>query len=79
MTAEEILAAQLAHQSSRLRMDTRYLVMLETTVFDMGVEIPGPHVADWVQRTSPDALTVRLLDTVRGRRRGPSSMRSSSM
>jgi hypothetical protein len=48
-------------------MDTRYLLMLETKVFDMGREIPGPHIAGWVQRTSPDALTVRILDTVRGK------------
>jgi hypothetical protein len=70
MTAEEILAAQLAHQLGRLKWGTRYRLQLEQEVTDhvrrsMG---PGPHSVGWVARTSrPEELVARFVDTRAGR------------
>jgi hypothetical protein len=68
MTAEEILAAQLEHQLFKLKMGTRHLFLLRQRVLDRtGRDLPGDeHIAGWVLR-SPEALTIKFLDTAAGR------------
>jgi hypothetical protein len=69
MSAEEIIASALESQVSRLSMGSRHLLMLDQPVMDRVRHVlrPGPHVAGWLERPTPDQLRIRLLPIEAGR------------
>ena len=67
MTAEETLAAKLAHQVGSLTPSVRHRIYLEEVVDDgFGGWRAGPHVVGWVEST-PGGVKIRLVNTEAGR------------
>lgn len=66
-TAEGFIAAQLERRLGSLPLGTRLRLMLEEDVFDGVRWRPGPHIAGWLERPTPDEVRVRLLSTAAGK------------